>query len=151
MHMRSTPCWISLVLAACGGLASENGDSGALRKCSVPAGTYEERFSLGSGGTGCADLATQTITITEDESIVGEQMGMGGGAFGLFDGGAGCTSSASSSTCTFTETCAATASGSTSHTSISLTFHGASAVGAESTDSTGGIVSSCNYSITMTQ
>jgi hypothetical protein len=77
----------------------------------------------------------------------------GAGGFGLFDGGPGCTSGATSNSCTFTSSCTTTANGSRSQVSVSLTFDGDFAAGAESTkatDSTGEVLSSCNYDVTLT-
>lgn len=156
--MRGALDWsIGLVLAACGGVTSDQGggqDSGALRTCTIPAGTYTETFVVEAGGMSCPSVAAQTITIAENEAITGNEVSAGGGSFGLFDAGSDCTSGADSSSCTFTTTCSATSSGASSNTSISLVFDGDAAVGRESTDSTdsaGNALSFCNYDIALTR
>jgi hypothetical protein len=144
--------WIAVVVTlgpatfACGGTV----DGDTVRTCSIPAGSYLESFA-GMDGSSCPAIAAQTLTIRQDE-ISGQVVTTGGG-FGLFDGGADCTASADSDTCTFTQTCSATLGGVATQTSIALTFSGKSANGQESTKSTsdsGTVESSCNYDITVT-
>jgi hypothetical protein len=150
--------FMGLVAVACGGVTDSVGDAAdgsALRTCTIPAGTYTQHFTVGSGGIDCPSIADQTIIVSSDESITGSEITMGGGDFGLADaGGPGCTNGADSSSCTFTTTCTTTASGVTSQVSTSFTFNGDSATGEEtlkSTDSTGNVLSSCNYDVAMTK
>jgi hypothetical protein len=147
-------CCTITILLACGGATADQpagGDASTLRTCTIVAGTYTETFALGAGGLHCSSVERRTITIAGNEAITG--MEVNGGGFGLFDGGPGCTDAANSNTCTFTSTCTTTANGSSSQVSVSLTFDGDSAAGEESTkatDSTGEVLSSCNYDVTMT-
>jgi hypothetical protein len=154
--MHAVGCSTAVILLACGGTTITSGDrdGGALRTCSIPAGTYTQTLMAEAGQPHCPIIAAQTIMIPETEAITGNEMGTGGGGFGLFDGGSDCTTGADSSTCTFTTTCTTTTNGTTSQMSISLTFDGDSATGneaTESTDSMGKVLSSCNYDITITR
>ncbi len=147
---------LGTALMACGGATSTgegNQDDSALRTCTIPAGTYLETFTLGAGGINCPSLPVQTIAIAESEAITGNEVTTGNGSFGLFDAGSDCRNGADSSTCTFTTTCTTATRGSSFSTSISLTFNDELATGQESTkstDSTGNVLSSCNYDITVT-
>jgi hypothetical protein len=157
MRTRGALGWsLGTALFACGGATSTGEgaqDGSALRTCTIPAGTYSETFTLGAGGIHCPGLPAQTITIAENEAITGNEVTTGNGSFGLFDAGSDCTNGADSSTCTFTTSCTTATNGSSSSTSISLTFNDDSATGQESTkstDSAGNVLSSCNYDIAVT-
>jgi hypothetical protein len=157
--MREAPaCWMGAILvAACGGATvgeQRGGDGAALRTCTVLAGTYSETFALGAGGNNCLAIPPRTVLIAENEAITGTEKTTAGDGFGLFDAGPGCTEGADSDSCTFTSMCTTNANGVVSQVSISFTFDGAFAAGEESTkatDSTGKVLSSCNYDVTMTK
>jgi hypothetical protein len=139
--------WLALAPATfgCGGTVDADD---TLRTCSIPAASYMESFA-GVDGSSCPAIATQTLTIPEDESISGQVVNTGGGGFGLFDGGADCTASADSDTCTFTQTCTTTSVGVATRVSISLTFSGRSAKG-QATTASSDESAGCNYDITVT-
>jgi hypothetical protein len=144
---------LALVLLACGGSTTSGGaSSGAPGSCSISAGTYTQHLTPEAGGTNCPAIADQTVTLNGNETISGS------GSSGAADGGNGCTTQVDSATCTFSTDCnellMGGLNGDSLQISTTLTFNGDSATGKEtvrSTDSTGKVVSSCTYDISMTK
>jgi hypothetical protein len=142
---------IGFLVVACGGSTTGNGGNGdGNGSCTITAGNYTEHFTAEAGGTGCANIPDQTLAISGSETFSGS----GDGGAGPADGGLGCTSNVSSSTCTATTSCTTTVSGYTDKVSSTFTFEGSSASGKETlemTDATGKVISNCTYDVTMTK
>jgi hypothetical protein len=149
-------CFMALA-AACGGKTNVTGDThnsgdrgggGTGGPCSITSGTYTQHFKAEAGGTNCLALPDQTITLNGSETFSGNS------GSSPANGGQGCTTNVNASTCTYTTSCVTAVSGFTTNFFTTLTFKGSSATGKStisSTDSTGNVLSSCTYDITMTE
>jgi hypothetical protein len=140
----------SSMLVACGGSTSSNGGDGGGTggPCTIASGTYTQHFTAEAGGTNCAAIQDQTITINGSQTISGDS------GSGPADGGSGCTTNVNSSTCTISTNCTILSGGFSSTISTTFTFNGSSATGKETNtfaDSTGKVLSNCTYDITMTK
>ncbi len=138
-----------LSMIACGGSTaggSGNGVNGS-GSCSVVAGTYTEHLVAEAGGTNCPAIPDVTVTIGSNETSMG-----GGTGSGSPD--AGCSVNYDGATCTSTTSCTTTVNGFTSTIEDTFTFDGTSGSGKETiedADSTGKVLSSCTYDVTITK
>ncbi len=158
-------CSMPVLLIACGGMTSTQGDhpdgaSTGFRACTILAGTYTQHFIAEDGGTFCPNPPDLTLIVNANESF----MVSGNAMFGLGGPGAAdagqalCTSDWNESTCTRASSCrlsiAIDDGGGTytTLTSSSFTINGGAGTGKETFEQTSPFNStSCTYDFSLTK
>ncbi len=158
-NLTALGCCIGVLVVACGGIATQ-GQSGSSGADATPgpapgaggpctmAGTYSQHFSAEPGGTNCPTIYDQTLTISPKAVSAGLHDPP------QPDGGTDCSWYVDSQACSLSTKCAVSSNGFTTTASGSVTFVGDEGTGKEAVqllDSTGDVISSCVYDISMTR